>query len=213
MPRLPPRLAVGRIGKSATLGRFEGGWPGFETNTRISRPSDIPSWPARRAGVTITPIAPLPSVFANRNTGGTAPVWPWETQAAVAIARANAAVSPDDTAARRPARRRSGHSGRRSIASADELHSITAPRSSASSTAIWKDGTRSVDTEAAAAGAKSPAIEQNMAHVLANIGYYSKERVIQEMFEYAEVAEFARLLKQHGIDVDDIWKTRPSSRA
>lgn len=74
---------------------------------------------------------------------------------------------------------------------------------------VQSDGTRSVDAAAVAAGVKDPAIEQNMAHVLANIDYYSKERVIKEMFQYAEIAEFARILKQNGVELDDIWKTPP----
>jgi hypothetical protein len=74
---------------------------------------------------------------------------------------------------------------------------------------VHSDGTRSVDTAAAAAGTENPAIKRNMAHVLTNIDYYFNERVVQEMAKYAEVAEFARVLKKNGVRLDDIWHGRP----
>lgn len=74
---------------------------------------------------------------------------------------------------------------------------------------VAPDGSRTVDAAAQAAGAENPAIKQNMAHVLSHIDYYSRERVVREMFDYAETAEFARVLKTNGIDLQSIWPQRP----
>lgn len=74
---------------------------------------------------------------------------------------------------------------------------------------VAPDGSRTVDTAAQAAGAENPAIKQNMAHVLSHADYYGHERVVSEMFDYAETAEFARVLKDNGIDLESIWPRKP----
>ena len=87
------------------------------------------------AGVTITPIAALPSVLVSRSTGGTTATRPPAVLAASAIARPSIAESIDASDASRRATMRNGHPAPRSSAAAAALSAITSPRSSVSTTA------------------------------------------------------------------------------
>jgi hypothetical protein len=73
---------------------------------------------------------------------------------------------------------------------------------------VDSDGVRHFDFDALSAGVSDPGIKENDDHLLKNIDYYGKERVIRAMYAYAEVADFARLLRRAGINIGGFWSAK-----
>lgn len=69
------------------------------------------------------------------------------------------------------------------------------------------DGGFLPDLEAIDQGLKIPEYERNKSHVVNNIDYYRKERIVKLAFEYGEVAAFLRGLKAEGVDLDALAAT------
>jgi hypothetical protein len=74
------------------------------------------------------------------------------------------------------------------------------------------------DLDAIAAGRRFPQYELNANHISNNIGYYRREKIIEQTFAYGELAAFLRGLKESGVDLRRLasaveWSTGASSGA
>ena len=63
------------------------------------------------------------------------------------------------------------------------------------------DGGHLPDLDAIARGQSYPHYERNARHVSDNINYYRKEKIVEQMFAYGEVAAFLRGLKSAGVNL------------
>ena len=71
------------------------------------------------------------------------------------------------------------------------------------------DGGLLPDAAAISRGLVSAPFERNARHVAENIGYYRRERIIERVFAYGEVAAFIRELKRSGFDLEDLARNIP----
>jgi len=74
------------------------------------------------------------------------------------------------------------------------------------------DGPLLPDTNALSQGLMSARFERNAKHVGENIDYYRRERIIDRMFAYGEVAAFLRAMKSAGFDLRDLALNMPGGR-
>jgi uncharacterized protein YraI len=73
------------------------------------------------------------------------------------------------------------------------------------------DGGMLPDFDAIDQGRRSVQYEHNKKHLVENIGYYRKEKIVERAFEYGEVAAFLRGLKDEGIDLTSLAGTIESA--
>jgi hypothetical protein len=69
------------------------------------------------------------------------------------------------------------------------------------------DGSLQPDTEAIGRGTISAQYEANAKHLTANIDYYRKERIVNQMFAYGEVAALLRGLRDQGFDLEGLARS------
>jgi len=69
------------------------------------------------------------------------------------------------------------------------------------SSAVSAQGGHLPDLDAISRGRVSAQYEANAQHVAENISYYRRERIVDRMFAYGEVAAVIRALKQAGVDL------------
>jgi hypothetical protein len=77
---------------------------------------------------------------------------------------------------------------------------------------VARDGGFMPDYEAISQGRVPQQFERNARHVAENIAYYRRERIIDRMFAYGEVAAFIRALKRAGFDLEALADNIPGGR-
>ena len=67
-----------------------------------------------------------------------------------------------------------------------------------------QDGGALPDEDAIENGSLPPEYVMNLRHLADNMNYYRRERIIDEVFSYGEVAAFLRGLKEAGVDLNEV---------
>lgn len=79
------------------------------------------------------------------------------------------------------------------------------------SNSLAADGNLLPDVKAIQSGRVSPQYEANARHIAQNIAYYRRERIVDRMFAYGEVASFLRALKRADFDLEALAANIPAA--